>query len=178
MSKKVFVLSGSPRRKGNSDLLCDEFIGGAKESGHRVEKVFFREKKIAYCSGCGFCFKEKKCSIQDDMTEILAQMKEADVIVFATPIYFYAMDGQMKTLIDRTCPGYEELNNKEFYFIMTAADNDSTAMDVAIAEFRGFTSCLNNPIEKGILSATGVWNIGDVTATKHLNTAYKMGKEI
>ena len=114
MNKNVLVLSSSPRRGGNSDLLCDQFVIGATESGHRVEKIFLKDKKINYCTGCGTCFnRDKSCPQKDDMTEILEKMVSADVIVMATPVYFYTMCGQMKTLIDRTCSRYTEISDKD-----------------------------------------------------------------
>lgn len=81
--KKVLILSGSPRRNGNSDTLCDRFALGATEAGHTVEKIFLKDKKIGYCTGCGYCFNAHKCSQKDDMTEIIEKMLEADVLVFA-----------------------------------------------------------------------------------------------
>ncbi len=96
MKKKVLILSSSPRRGGNSDQLCDRLMAGAQESGHRVEKVFLKDKKINYCTGCGVCVdRQKRCPQKDDMAEVLEKMVAADVIVMATPVYFYTMCGQM-----------------------------------------------------------------------------------
>ena len=176
MSKKVLVLSASPRRGGNSDLLCDEFIKGAQEAGLQAEKVFLKDKKINYCTGCGTCFKTKDCSQKDDMCEILEKMVKADVIVMATPVYFYTMNGQMKTLIDRTCPRYSEIRDKEFYFIVTANDSSHQKMERTLEEFRGFTSCLDGPEEKGVIYGTGAWNIGDIKGTPAMSQAFQMGK--
>ena len=129
MSKKILVFSASPRRGGNSDRLCDRFIAGAKAAGHSVEKVFLRDRQINYCTGCGICSEQgKPCPQHDDMPDLLQRMIDADVIVLATPVYFYTMNAQMKTLIDRTCSRYTEIRNKEFYFIVTAADTDVSAM--------------------------------------------------
>lgn len=178
MSKKVLVLSASPRRGGNSDLLCDEFIKGAQEAGSQAEKVFLKDKKINYCTGCGTCSKAKSCSQKDDMSEILEKMVNADVIVMATPVYFYTMNGQMKTLIDRTCPRYSEINNKEFYFIVTAYDSNNQKMERTLEEFRGFTYCLEGPKEKGVIYGTGTWNIGDIKGTPAMRQAYQMGKSV
>ena len=87
--KNVLILSSSPRRGGNSDTLCDEFMQGAIESGHRVEKVFLRDKTIHPCTGCGVCSQYKKpCPQKDDAAEIIGKMLAADVIVMATPVYF------------------------------------------------------------------------------------------
>jgi multimeric flavodoxin WrbA len=179
VNKKVLVLSSSPRRGGNSDLLCDQFTSGAKESGNDVEKIFLRDKKINYCTGCGTCIdRAGKCSQKDDMTEILDSMVKADVIVMATPVYFYTMCGQMKTLIDRTCARYTELSNKQFYFILTAADSNIPAMERTVEEFRGFTYCLDEPQEKGIIYGVGAWNKGEIKSKQSMQEAYEIGKAV
>lgn len=178
MNKKVLILSSSPRKVGNSNLLCEQFIMGAQEAGHQAEKVSFSDKKINYCTGCGYCFDNKRCSQKDDMAEILEKMIAFDVIVMATPVYFYTMCGQMKTLIDRSCARYTEISNKEFYFIITAAVKNNKAMERTIEEFRGFTSCLNNPKEKGIIYGTGAWNIGDIKKSNAMKKAFEMGNNL
>ena len=179
MKKKVLILSSSPRRGGNSDQLCDRLMAGAQESGHRVEKVFLKDKKINYCTGCGVCVdRQKRCPQKDDMAEVLEKMVAADVIVMATPVYFYTMCGQMKTLIDRTCSRYTEISDKEFYFLLAAADESKQAMERTLEEFRGFTSCFENATEKGVIYGTGAWNIGDLKDSEVLNQAFEMGKSI
>jgi multimeric flavodoxin WrbA len=112
------------------------------------------------------------------MAEVLEKMIAADVIAMATPVYFYTMCGQMKTLIDRTCARYTEISNKEFYFIVTAADDSKPAMKRTIEEFRGFTYCLDDPKEKGVIYGTGAWNKGEIKATQAMKEAYEMGKNI
>lgn len=178
MSKKVLILSASPRKGGNSDLLCDEFLKGTQEAGNKAEKIFLKNKTIGYCTGCGVCFGGKPCSQKDDMGEVLEKMIDADVIVMATPVYFYTMNGQMKTLIDRTCARYREINNKEFYFIVAAADGSKTAMQRTLEEFRGFTYCLNNPKEKGIVYGTGAWQMGDIKGNPAMSESYNLGKNV
>jgi multimeric flavodoxin WrbA len=178
MNKKVLVLSSSPRRGGNSDLLCEQFIMGAVEAGHHAEKIFLKDKKINYCSGCGSCFKGKKCSQKDDMAEVLDKMIASDVLVMATPVYFYTMSGQMKTLIDRTCARYTEISNKDFYFIVTAAVKSKQAMERTLEGFRGFTSCLTHAKEKGIIYGTGAWEIGEIKGKPAMKEAYEFGKEV
>ncbi len=179
MNKEVLVLSSSPRRGGNSDLLCDQFTSGAKESGNNVEKIFLKDKNINYCTGCGTCIERgKSCSQKDDMAEVLDKMVEADVIVMATPVYFYTMCGQMKTLIDRTCSRYTEITNKDFYFIVTAADDSKPAMERTLEEFRGFTYCLEDAKEKGVIYGTGAWDKGEIKKSDAMNEAYELGKAI
>lgn len=177
MSKTILVLSSSPRRSGNSDLLCDQFVAGAKDAGHEAEKIFLKDKKINYCQGCGACLNgANRCPQKDDMGEVLEKMIAADVIVMATPVYFYTMCAQMKTLIDRTCSRYTEISDKEFYFIVTAADSNKRAMERTLEEFRGFTSCLDGSKEAGIIYGTGAWEIGDIKGSEAMKLAYGMGK--
>jgi len=178
MSKKVLILSASPRKGGNSDLLCDQFMLGAKEAGNQAEKIFLSDKKIGYCTGCGSCFTSHKCVLKDDMDEVLEKMIEAEAIVMATPVYFYTMAGKMKTLIDRTCAQYTEISNKEMYFIVAAADSRRQAMERTIEGFRGFTSCLSGAKEKGIIYGTGAWNMGDIKESRGMVQAYEMGKAV
>ncbi len=179
MTKNVLIISSSPRKGGNSDTLCDEFMKGAMEAGNNVEKVRLSEKKINFCTGCGVCNTTHKCVQRDEMEEILNKMVEADVIVLATPTYFYAMDGQMKTFIDRTVPRYTEISNKDFYFIVSAADSNKSSLDKVIESFRGFTEdCLENPHEKGIIYGVSSWQIGDIKNTPAIEEAYKMGKTV
>lgn len=179
MSKKILVLSASPRKGGNSDLLCDQFMLGAEEAGNQTEKIFLRDTVINYCTGCGACYSMGKgCSQEDDMAEVLEKMISADAIVMATPVYFYTMNGQMKTLIDRTCSRYTEINDKDFYFIATAADDNKQAMERTFEGFRGFTSCLEGANEKGVIYGTGAWNIGNIKGSKAMEQAYEMGKTI
>lgn len=177
MSKQILVLSASPRKGGNSDTLCDEFIRGAKESGHKTEKVFLGDHKINYCTGCGVCNSTHKCAQKDDMEVILNKMTTADVIVLSTPVYFYSMDGQLKTLIDRTAPRYTEIDHKDFYFIISAADTDIKMMNRTIEGLRGFTEdCLTDPHEKGIIYGIGAWQTGDILNSPAMEQAYEMGK--
>ena len=179
MSKNVLVLSASPRKGGNSDTLCDEFVRGAKDAGHIAKKVFLRDQRIGYCVGCGVCNSTHECVQKDDMTAVLAQMVKADVIVMATPVYFYTMDAQMKTLIDRTVPRYTEISGKDFYFIVTAADTDESMLERTIEGFRGFTEdCLNDPHEKGVIYAAGVWQTGEIKGHPAMKQAYDMGKQV
>jgi multimeric flavodoxin WrbA len=179
MGKKVLLLSASPRRGGNSDTLCDQFVLGAQQAGHRPEKIFLKDKKINYCVACGTCYDGKvRCPQKDDMPEILERLIEADVIVMATPVYFYTMNAQMKTLIDRTVSRYTEIKDKEFYFIVTAADANKPAMERTIEGFRGFLSCLAYVKEKGIIYGTGAWGMGEIAGKPAMKEAFEAGKAV
>lgn len=178
MSKKVLIISASPRKGGNSDLLCDQFLSGAKEAGHNAEKVFLREHKINYCLGCGACNTKHVCVQKDDMKGLLDKMVDADVIVLATPVYFYTMDAQLKTFIDRCVSRYTEITNKEVYFILSAADTEKKNLKPAVEALRGFTrDCLDGTTEKGIIYGVGAWQVGEIKNLPAYEEAYKMGKK-
>ena len=104
MHKKVLIISTSPRRGGNSDSLADAFAQGAREAGHAVEQISLSDKTIGFCKGCLVCQKTQRCVIRDDADSIAQNMLTADVLVFSTPIYYYGMCGQMKTMLDRSNP--------------------------------------------------------------------------
>ena len=172
--KKVLILSGSPRKGGNSDLLCDEFMRGAVESGNEVEKIRVAEKKIGYC-----CQKSGGvCAKKDDMPEILQKMIDADVIVLSSPVYFYSIDAQLKTVIDRTVARWEEVKDKEFYYIATCADNDTSSQERTIECFRGYADCVEGAVEKGIIYGIGAYKPGEIKDTPAFAEAYEMGKSI
>ncbi len=175
---KVLIISSSPRRGGNSDVLCDEFSRGATEAGHEVEKIFLKDKKIAYCTGCNFCYDTHRCSQRDDMGDLIEKMIAADVIVLASPIYFYTMCGQMKVFIDRCCAGYTQMTGKDFYYILTAAESSKAAVERAVTEFGGFLACLENPTHRGTIYGTGAWKVGEIKSTPAMAEAYAMGKGI
>lgn len=178
MSKKVLILSGSPRKNGNSDILCDEFAKGAKESGHEVEKIRVAEKNIGYCRGCYACKETGKCIIQDDMAVILQKMIDADVIVLASPVYFYSIDAQLKALIDRTVARWLEVRDKEFYYIVTAADGEREAAETTIACFRGYADCVEGAKEMGIIYGMGAYEKGEIKDMTAMKEAYEMGREV
>ncbi|MCU6767541.1 flavodoxin family protein [Barnesiella propionica] len=181
MAKNVLILSSSPRRGGNSDTLCDEFMRGAAEAGNKTEKVFLRDKKIGYCTGCSTCsLRRKPCPQEDDAAGIFAKMLAADVIVLGTPVYFYAMSAQLKTFLDRCCGPYAEMSGKEFYFIASAAEGDDGRENLmrVFDNLMGFVDCLENPVVKGRILATGVWHPGEIQGNPAMAEAYEMGKRI
>ena len=176
---KVLAICASPRKGGNSDLLCDEFLRGAQESGNQVEKVFLRSKKVAPCNACYYCKNSGgKCAIPDDMAEILDKMQAADVIVMASPVYFYSIGAQMKAVIDRSVARWTNIPNKEFYYIMTAAEDSDTVMDCTLECFRGFAACLDGAQEKGVIYGKGVYEAGAIKGLPAMREAYEMGKQV
>ena len=175
---KVLAISASPRREGNSDVLCDAFLKGAAESGHETQKIRLAEKKIAPCLACYGCMKTHICVQKDDMAAVLAALKAADVIVLASPVYFYSICAQMKAMIDRCMADYQAIGNKRFYLIVTAADPQHSAADETLADFRGYLRCLPGAQEAGVILGTGTWDKGDVYRHPSLNEAYEMGRSV
>ena len=134
---------------------------------------------IAPCHAYYFCREHGgECAYKDDMAEILQAMIDADVLVLASPVYFYSIDAQLKAVIDRTVARWLEVKNKEFYYIMTAADEDKSSMDTTLACFRGYADCVNGAKEMGVIYGTGVYEKGKVLNTPAMAEAYEMGKNV
>lgn len=182
MTKKIILISTSPRKGGNSDRLADEFIRGAKEANHCIEKINLYDKTINFCKGCLACQQAKTghCVVRDDADAIVKKMAEAEVIVFATPIYFYEMCGQMKTLLDRTNPLFPIAHSfKAVYFITTAAESERSAMDGAIKGLQGWIDCFDEVKLQGVIYGTDLMDTNAVlNHPTHLQDAYNMGKDI
>ena len=174
----ILVISSSPRKNGKSDVLCDRFIEGAKESEHNTEKIRLDGLNISPCRACNACVKNHRCVINDDAAPIIAKMLAADMIVLATPVYFYSLCAQLKILIDRCYARHTEIKNKKFVFIITAADPQRKAAAETLDSLRGFIRCLPDAEEKGVIYGTGTWDKGDVFKHPSYDEAYKLGKEI
>ena len=178
MGKNVLILSGSPRKNGNSDILCDEFARGALEAGHSVEKIRVAEKKIGYCRACYACRGTGVCAIRDDMAEVMQKMIDCDVMVLASPVYFYSIDAQLKAVIDRSVARWTEVREKECDYIVTAADGEKEAAETTIACFRGYADCVEGAREMGIVYGMGVYEKGEVRDTEAAVQAYEMGRRV
>lgn len=179
MSKKILVISTSLRNNSNSEFLADSFIEGAKSAGNEVEKITLKNKIIAFCKGCLACQSLGKCVIKDDAIDIAEKMKEAEVIVWATPIYYYEMSGQMKTLIDRVNSLYSsDYKFRDIYFLSTAAEDEKGVDSRAINGLKGWIDCYGKAFLAGSVFAGGVDGAGTINGHKALKEAYEMGKNI
>ena len=177
--KNILILSGSPRKGGNSDTLCDQFMAGAQEAGHNVENIWVQGEKIAPCLGCGHCQSHAGVCVQKDaMADILQKMVDTDVLVLASPVYFYSVSAQIKALIDRTVARYTEVKNKSMYYIIAAADSDISHMQRTIECFRGFAYCIEGSVEKGVVYGVGAWNRGDIKGSPSMAQAFELGKNV
>ena len=179
MSKNVLVITSSYRKGSNSEELANYFIKGAKDSGNQVEKVRLCEKHIKFCIGCLACQKTGKCVLKDDAAEIVNKMRKAEVIAFATPIYYYELSGQMKTLLDRSNPLFNtEYAFRDIYLLTAAAEDEQDTDATAIGGMNGWISCFEHAKLAGTVFAGGVESAGDIDGHPALVAAYNMGKAI
>ena len=177
--KNVLIISTSTRKGGNSDMLATEFAKGAKEAGNEVDVVNLAGKKIEFCRGCLSCVKTQKCVIDDDAAEVRDKMLSADVIVWATPIYYYCISGQMKTMIDRGNPLYtSDYKFRDIYLLATAAEDEGYVVEGAVKATQGWIDCFEKASLKGVVFAGGVDKKGEIAGHKALAEAYEMGKGI
>lgn len=179
MSKKVLVISSSPRVGGNTDILCDEFAKGALESGNVVEKINLSGKKIGFCMACYACQGEGgRCPQKDDAAGIIEKMLDADVIVLGTPVYFYTMCAQLKALIDRSVMAYPRIQNKYFYYLMAMEDSDESNSTGTIEALRGFVKCCEGSEECGMVCGVGFFDKGEVKGSDVCRQSYELGKSV
>jgi len=177
--KNVIILSTSLRRGSNSDMLADKFMEGAKAAGHEVEKISLVDKNIQFCKGCLGCQKLGHCIINDDVNPIMARVLKADVVVWATPIYYYEMSGQMKTLIDRMNAMYaQDYQFRDVYLLTTAAEDEEQTPKRAEAGLTGWIDCYPKSRLAGTLFCGGVNDAREIEGHAKLHAAYDLGKAI
>ena len=165
--KKILVISSSLRRNSNSDALAEAFAKGAAEAGNEVETITLKGKELHFCTGCLTCQKTQRCVIADDAPAIVDKMYAADVIAFATPIYYYEMSGQLKTLLDRANPLFTtDYHFRDIYF------------ERAVTGLSGWIECFENARFAGSVFAGGVNAPGEVEGHAAVETAYRMGKAV
>ena len=173
---RILIIEGSPRKKGNSQLLCEAFQEGAEKSGHHIDLIRIQDKTIGFCMACDGCIRNRgTCASKDDMADILKLYQKANVLVLATPIYFYGISAQMKTFIDRTYPIWQTLGQKEVYYIISAGLGENI-VDRSLSDFDGFVEHLGKYEIKGRLYATNVMVAGLVKDTDLIAKSYQMGE--
>ena len=177
--KNVLVISTSLRANSNSDALADAFLRGAADAGHHAEKISLRGRNIQFCRGCMACQKLGRCVISDDAAEISQKMHDADVIAFATPIYYYEMSGQMKTLLDRANWLYSSDSHfTDIYLLTAAAENEPSVPSRAEGGLTGWIDCFKRARLAGSVFAGGVEGPGETTGHPALAQAFDMGNQI
>ena len=176
MSKKVVVISTSLRKNSNSNTLAESFAEGAKAAGNDVEVISLIGKQISFCKGCFACQKIGRCVIKDDAAEIEQKVLNADVVVWATPIYYYEMSGQMKTLIDRLNPLYpKDYKFRDVYLLAVAEDDGEYVPQRTVEGLKGWIDCFEKAEFKGFVFCGGVVYEGDIEGNEKLKEAYDAG---
>lgn len=181
MSKNILVITGSPRIGGNSDLLADAYIKGAKSAGHTVTKFETGLKKIGPCKACDTCWsKGTPCSFDDDFTQLCSLLEAADRVVFVSPLYWFGLSAQIKLAIDRLYAYCSEnakrkLKIKQASLIVCGADTDAKIFKGAVKTYKNICRYLNWK-NKGVLIVPGVSAKGDVVKTDGLALTESMGK--
>ena len=176
----VLVISTSLRAKSNSDILAEQLIAGANDAGHEVEYISLKGKEIKFCIGCLACQKTQKCVQKDDAVEIAEKVKNAVTLVFVTPIYYYEMSGQMKTLLDRLNPLYSsDYKFRRIYMLAVAAENEDYVPEKAVSGLQGWIDCFEKAEFAGSLFCGGI-NAPGEAGKKDVkqNEAYEFGKSI
>ena len=177
--KRVIVISTSLRHGSNSDMLADQFVEGAQSAGNDVEKISLMGKDVQFCRGCLACQKLGRCVIKDDVNDIIAKVLEADVVCWATPIYYYEMSGQMKTLIDRLNALYPlDYKFRDVYLLTTAAEDGEETPKHAEAGLTGWIDCFPKSRLAGTLFCGGVNDPRDIAGNAKLQDAFELGKAV
>ena len=178
--KKIVIISSSIRNKSNSELLAQQALQGALESGNHAELITLKDKDIRFCKGCLACQKTMKCVIKDDVSEILEKVKSADTVVFATPIYYYELSGQLKTLLDRLNPLYpQEYRFRDVYLMTTSAEEGDEVVETAVGGLKGWIACFEEARFAGVFNGGGVNDANEVSGREDmLKAAYDFGKAL
>lgn len=173
------IIKTSPRKGGNSDALADRFAEGAREAGNTVETVSLADKDIRFCRGCLACMKTQRCVIRDDAGDVCSMMRQADAVVWVTPVYYYSVSGQMKTMIDRTNPLFSaDYNFRDIYLLAAAAEDDAGTVNGSVTALQGWTDCYPKARVAGVVFAGGVTGRGDISGHKALEEAYILGRSV
>ena len=177
---KVLVITTSLRAKSNSDVLAERLLAGAKDAGHDVEMISLKGKTIKFCIGCLACQKTQQCVLKDDAVAIAEKVKNADTLVFVTPIYYYEMSGQMKTLLDRMNPLYpSDYKFRKVYLLSVAAEDEEGTNEKAISGLQGWVDCFEKAELAGSLFCGGLNNAGEAIGKKEAqDEAYQFGKSL
>jgi len=174
----ILVLLGSPRKNGNTEMLADAFIEGAQKSGNTVEKVCLRELKINGCLGCGYCKRNNgQCLQKDDMEGVYKLINEADMLVLATPVYFYTMSAQLKAAIDRLYAKHNfEMRIRKCALLSAAADDESV-FDALIKTYEDIAGYLKWQ-DIGKVLVHGVSAKGEILGNEGLLKAKQLGESL
>lgn len=175
---KILVLTGSPRKGGNSSTLADNFIKGAKEAGHHVERFDAAFKNVHPCIGCNKCGMNGDCIFKDDFEFVRRHITDSDVVVFATPMYYFGISAQLKAVIDRFYAVNGKIHRpKKAVLLMTYANTSPAEAEPIKKHYEVLLNYLGWQ-DAGQIIASGVWPAGAVNDTLYPEQAYELGKNI
>lgn len=177
-SMKILIITGSPRKNGNSNFLVDNFIKGATEKGHKIFRFDSAFKKVHPCIACNKCGMNGDCIFNDDFNYVRENLVDSDMVVFATPMYYFGISAQLKAVIDR----FYAINGKihipkKTALIMTYADTEEKEAQPIKKHFETLINYLGWT-NVGEIVASGVWTQGSVKNTKYPKMAYELGKNL
>ena len=175
---KILILTGSPRKNGNSNTLANHFTQGAEEAGHQIVRFDAAFKNVHPCTGCNSCGMNGPCIFKDDFEFVRQHIVDADMVVFATPMYYFGISAQLKTVIDRFYAVNGQIHRpKKAALIMTYADNSPEKEGVIINHYNVLLNYLGWQ-DAGQIIAPGVWPVGAVNHTAYPRQAYELGKSL
>lgn len=176
---KIVVLEGSPNKKGSSNLLAENFIRGAEESGHSIQIIDAAHMNVHPCTGCIHCGYEGPCVQKDDVEGIRAKILDADMLVFVTPLYYYGMSAQLKSLIDRFCAFNGSIQRKRMKsaLLTVAWNSDDWTFDALEAHYKTLVRYLNLK-DMGMILGTGCGTTEMTKSSKFPKLAYEMGRKL
>lgn len=182
MGKKVLVISSSLRHRSNSEMLAAEVARGARDAGHAVEMVSLRDVDFSFCKGCLACQArgDGHCVMRDDADALAQKMAKADVLVLATPVYYYGISGQLKALLDRANPLYGQGNAfGDVYLVATAAEPGERVFERSIVCLEGWLDCFPGTKLAGSVLAGGLEGPGEAEgSTQKMREAYRLGESL
>ena len=175
---KIVVLTGSPRRNGNTNHLAGQFIEGAEEAGHEVYRFDCAQRKVSSCIACNRCGMNGQCIFCDDFEELRPHLVAADMVVFATPMYYFGFSSQLKAVIDRfyALNGQIKGNVKQSALLMAYADTAPEEAEPMLSHYHTLLRYLGWK-DRGTVVAAGMWPTGAVNGTEYSRQAYELGRE-
>lgn len=176
---KIVVLEGSPNKNGSSNLLAENFIRGAEENGHHVEVIDAAHMNILPCTGCVACGYDGPCTQKDDMEQVKSAILDSDMLVFVTPLYYYGMSAQLKTLIDRFCALNGSIQRKHMKSVLltVAWNNDDWTFDALEVHYHTLVRYLNFE-DQGMVLGKGCGTTSMTRSSDYPELAYKLGRSI
>ncbi|MCJ7835442.1 flavodoxin family protein [Cuneatibacter sp. NSJ-177] len=177
---KIVLITGSPHKKGTSALLAEEFIRGAEEAGHTVARFDAAFQEVGNCRACNYCRNhDGECIQKDGMEQLLPILMEAELVVFAMPLYYFGMPAQIKSVIDRFYAKNSKLlgSGKKAALLATCADTAPWALDVLTAHYQTICRYLQWE-DAGMVLAPGVGVRKDIEETDYPEKAWEFGKSL